>query len=139
LTRIKNLGDIEDYNSKFQVLATRMDGISDQKLMEAYMGGLKQDIKHEFFSRHPTNIMEAMQDPCHIQAKNKARHKSTTRAYNIDHVGGHKTIIPQPTRLTPHQMEDRRENGLCFNFDNKYSKGHKCNEKKVFYIDNEEE
>jgi hypothetical protein len=25
LTRIKHLGDIEDYNSKFQVLATRVD------------------------------------------------------------------------------------------------------------------
>jgi hypothetical protein len=47
--------------------------------------------------------------------------------------------VPQPTRLTPQQMDERRENGLCFNCDNKYSKGHKCSEKKVFYIDNEEE
>ena len=36
-------------------------------------------------------------------------------------------------------MDERREKGLCFNFDNKYGKGHKCSEKKVFYIDNEEE
>jgi hypothetical protein len=62
LTRIKHYGDIEDYNSEFQVLTTRVDGISDQQLLEAYMGGLKQDIKHEIFLRHPTNIMEAMQN-----------------------------------------------------------------------------
>jgi hypothetical protein len=81
LTRIKHLGDIEDYNSEFQVLATRVDNISDDQLLEAYMGGLKEDIKHELFLRHPANIMEAMQYVCHIPAKNKATHKSTIRAH----------------------------------------------------------
>ena len=46
---------------------------------------------------------------------------------------------PQPTRLTPQQLEERKAKGLCFNCDNKYSKGHKCGEKNVFYIDCEEE
>jgi hypothetical protein len=81
LKRIKHLGDIEDSNSKFQVLATRVDDISDQKLLEAYMGGLKQDNKHGIFLRHPTNIMEYMQSSHHIQSNNKATHKSTIGAY----------------------------------------------------------
>jgi carbamoylphosphate synthase small subunit len=41
--------------------------------------------------------------------------------------------------LTPQQLEERKEKGLCFNCDRKYSKGHKCGEKKLFYIDCEEE
>jgi hypothetical protein len=41
--------------------------------------------------------------------------------------------------LTPQQLEERKEKGLWFNCDNKYSKGHKCGEKKLFYIDCEEE
>jgi hypothetical protein len=81
LTRIKHLGDIEDYNSKFQVLATRVDDISDGQLLQAYMDGLKEDIKHELLLIHPENIMEVMQSTCHIQAKNKATHKSTSGAY----------------------------------------------------------
>jgi hypothetical protein len=48
-------------------------------------------------------------------------------------------LTPQPTRLTPQQLEERKEKGLCFNCDSKYSKGHKCGEKKLFYIDCEEE
>ena len=40
--------------------------------------------------------------------------------------------------LTPQQLDERRAKGLCFNYDIKYSKGHKCNEKKLFYIDCEE-
>jgi hypothetical protein len=41
--------------------------------------------------------------------------------------------------LTPQQMDEKRENRLCFNCDNKYNKGHKCGENKLFYIDYEEE
>ena len=36
-------------------------------------------------------------------------------------------------------MDETREKGLCFNCDRKYSKGHKCGEKKLFYIDCEED
>ena len=46
---------------------------------------------------------------------------------------------PQPTRLTHQQMDWIIEKGLCFSCDRKYSKGHKCGEKKLFYIYCEEE
>jgi hypothetical protein len=36
-------------------------------------------------------------------------------------------------------MDERRAKGLCFNCYRKYIKGHKCDEKKLFYIDYEEE
>ena len=51
-TRIKHLGDIEDYNSKFKVLTTRVDDICDENLLEAYMDGLKKYIKHDIFLTH---------------------------------------------------------------------------------------
>ena len=41
--------------------------------------------------------------------------------------------------MTPQQLEERRPNFLCFNCDRKYSKGHTCGEKKLFYIGYEEE
>ena len=85
--------------------------------------------------------MEAKKNDRHIQAKNKATHKSTSGAYtgSRDHFGAHKIIVPQPKRLTPQLMDESREKELCFNCDNKYSKGHKCGENKLFYIDCEEE
>jgi hypothetical protein len=59
------------------------------------------------------------------------------RHYNF---GFHKTSVPQLTRLTPQQaLDERRKKGLCFNCGSKYIKGHKCSEKKSFYIDYEEE
>eukprot|EP00253_Pinus_taeda_P028420 PITA_28420 len=47
--------------------------------------------------------------------------------------------LPQPTRLTPQKLEEKREKGPCYNCDSKYTKGHKCDEKKLFYIDCEED
>ena len=89
------------------VLATRVDNLSDEHLLEPYMGGLKEHIKHELFLRQPTSIVEAMQNARHILAKNKATHKSSIGIR--DRFGGHKTTIPQPTRSTPQQMDERRE------------------------------
>jgi hypothetical protein len=93
-----------------------VDDISDEKLLESYMGGLKKDIKHEIFLRHPINIMEAMQLAHHIQAKNKATHNTTIGEYieSKDHFGVHKTSVPQSIRLTPQQMNETREKRTMF-------------------------
>jgi hypothetical protein len=80
------------------------------------MCGFKQDIKHEIFLRHPTNIMEAMKNAHHIQDKNKVIHKSTIGAYTTtrDRFGGHNTSVPQTKRLTSQQMDERREKRTMF-------------------------
>jgi len=36
-------------------------------------------------------------------------------------------------------LKEKRAKGLCYNCDSKYTKGHKCAKKKLFYIDCEEE
>jgi len=36
-------------------------------------------------------------------------------------------------------LEEKGAKGLCYSCDRKYTKGHKCAEKKLFYIDCEEE
>ena len=41
--------------------------------------------------------------------------------------------------MTPQQLEERWAKVPCFNCDNKYNKGHKCGEKKLFYIECDEE
>jgi hypothetical protein len=54
--------------------------------------------------------MEAMQYARHIQAKNKATHKSTIGAYSgsTNHFAAHKKTLPQPTRISQKVMEERR-------------------------------
>jgi hypothetical protein len=52
------------------------------------------------------------------------------------------TITPRSTtshpplpikRLTPEELKERQENGLCFKYNEKYGPGHRC--KKLFMIE----
>ena len=47
--------------------------------------------------------------------------------------------LSPPRRLRPQQLEEKREKCLCYNCDRKYTNGHNCAEKKLIYIDGEEE
>ena len=72
-----------------------------------------------------------------IECKIMATRKPTTHIYRDGSVAAPR--LPKPTRLTPQQLEEKRATGLCYSCDSKYTKGHKCVEKKLFYIDCEEE
>ena len=63
-----------------------------------------------------------------VESKNMAMttRKALSNTYRKNNVPSSKP----PQRLTPQKLDERRAKGLCFNCDNKYSKGHKCNEKK---------
>ena len=62
-----------------------------------------------------------------------ATRKPTSHIYKYGSIAT--PILPQPTRLTPQQLEGKREKGICYSFDRKYTKGPKCAENKLFYID----
>jgi hypothetical protein len=49
-------------------------------------------------------LLEAMQFSHHIQAKNRA-----TYAGSRDRFGAHRETLPQPTRISPKEMEERRK------------------------------
>ena len=66
-----------------------------------------------------------------------ATRKPTTHNYEDESVIS--PSHPQPTRLTPQQLEEKREKGIYYNCDSEYTSVHKCVEKKLFYIYYEEE
>ena len=65
------------------------------------------------------------------------KRKLTTRNYKDGCIATPR--LPQPTSLTPQKLEEKREKGILYSCDSKYTKGHKCDEKKLFYIDCDEE
>ena len=74
-----------------------------------------------------------------VESKNlaMATRRTTPNIYRENNVLSYKPL--QPTRLKPQQLEEIKSNRLFFICDNKYNKVHKCGEKKLFYIDCEEE
>jgi len=94
-----------------------------------------EDTKSNTFFRATPQQLEREKGLCDILESKIMKH--TLHNYKDGSVVS--PSIPQPTRVTPQQLEEKREKGLCYNCDSKCTKGHKCAEKKLFYIEYEEE
>ena len=101
------------------------------------IGTLKDNIQHEVRILEPDSLEKSFRLARKIECKIMATRKLTTHIYKYGSVVTPR--FPKPTSLTPQQLEAKREKGLCYSCDRKYTKGHKCAEKKLFYIDCEEE
>ena len=64
---------------------------------------------------------------------------TTKKAFSNTYRENNVPSSKQPQRLTPQQLDERREKGLFFNCDSKYSNGYNFNKKKLFSIYCEEE
>ena len=115
----------------------RVTNIPEEHKIDVFIGTLKDNIQHEFRVWELDSLDKAFRLATKNECKIMATRKRTTHIYKD---GSFPTPrLPQPTRLTPKQLEEKREKGIFYNCDNKYTKGHKCAEKKLFYIDCEEE
>jgi hypothetical protein len=137
LINLQQRGPITEHIQQFQKLSLRVKNILEDNLLDLFMGTLKESIQHEVHLFEPKSLEHAFSMERKVESKNMATRRVVTNNYRENHAPS--PNLTQPTRLTPQQMDERREKGLCFNCDNKYSKGHKCGEKKLFYIDCEEE
>jgi hypothetical protein len=139
LINLKQKGSVTEHIENFQRLNIKVTDIPDEHLIDVFIGTLKDNIQHEVLLWEPKSLENAFKVARNVESKNMAMATRRTypNIYRENNAPSPKTH--QPTRLTPQQLEERKAKGLCFNCDSKYSKGHKCGEKKLFYIDCEEE
>jgi hypothetical protein len=99
------------------------------------MGTLKDNIRHELRILEQTSLKTTFKLARRVESKNMAMatNRFPSNTYKENNVPS--SNLPKPTSLTPQQISK----GICFNCDSKYNKGHKCGEKKLFYIDCEED
>ena len=137
LINLKQKGLVEEHIEDFQKLNIRVTDIPEEHRIDVFIGTLKDNIQHEFHIWEPDSLEKAFKLARKTECKIMARRKSTTHIYKDGSVATPR--LAQPTRLAPQQLEEKREKGLCYSCDSKYTKGHKYAEKKLFYIDCEEE
>ena len=105
-----------------------MEGIPDNKLLDLFIETLKDKIQHEVCLFEPTSLEKDFMVARKVVSKNftidtRMTTPNTSRKSNVLFANP-----SQPTRLTPQQLEERIEKGLCFNCGSKYTKGYKCGE-----------
>ena len=121
----------------FQKLNIRVTDIPEEHRIDVFIWNLKDNIQHEVRVLEPDSLEKAFRLARKIECKIMATRKPTTHFYKEGSVATPR--FPQPTRLTPQQLEEKIEKWLCYSCDRKYTKTHKCAENKLFYKDCEEE
>ncbi|KAH9308476.1 hypothetical protein KI387_036387, partial [Taxus chinensis] len=133
LAKLRQIGSVKDYIHHFQNLSLRVENITEENLNDLFLRGLKDHIEHEvcMFNPHKVSdsmIMERREEELFVSSRRQ--HFTYTRDRNT-----FAPALPRPVRLTPQQIEEKREKGLCFKCDSKFGPRHKCAENKLFYID----
>jgi hypothetical protein len=139
MINLKPKGSVSEHIENFYRLNIKATDILDEHLIDVFIGTLKDNIQHEVRLWEPKSLENAFKVARNVESKimAMATRRTNPNIYRENNAPSSKT--PQPTRLTPQKLEEIKEKGLCFNCDNRYSKGHKCGGKKLFYIDYEEE
>ena len=104
------------------MLSLIVDGIPNDRLLDLFIGTLKDNIQHDACLFEPTSLENAfmvarMVESKHLVMATKRTTANTSREIHVPYANP-----TQITRLTPQQMDEIREKDLCFNCDSKYSK-----------------
>ena len=90
----------------FQKLNIRVTDISEEHRIYLFIGTLKDNIQHEVRVLEPDSLEKAFRLARKIECKIMATRKPITHIYKDGSVATLR--LPQPTRLTPQQLEEKK-------------------------------
>lgn len=163
-------GSLETYNSKFLSLANRTDDVSEDAVVDCYIGGLVPSLKRDVLVQRPSTVISAMSlarlfvgsstsmppSPTAIadggsKPRSSYTPPSTTKSftpYSTPMSGTTKSTLPPllPTppippikKMSTAEMQIRREKGLCYTCDAKFTPHHRCPNKHLMLFHCEED
>ncbi|XP_014499211.1 uncharacterized protein LOC106760262 [Vigna radiata var. radiata] len=150
----------QEYYVKFTALANRVQGVTTEALLDCFIGRLKPDIRRDVIAQSPSTLIRSvslakfyeekyMTKPKHYQPYTTAKTLTPNTSQPI-----HQTIkstnlpplLPTPTtasttirnthikRITPAEMQLRREKWLYYRCEEKFSPTHRCPNKQYLLL-----
>lgn len=107
-----------------------------------FVSGLRESVRADVQTASPISLTEAVSFARLYEAKflsmrrtSIGEHHRSSSLSTTTHISPPQNSTTTPTikRLTPAEMQIRRDKGLCFNCDKKFVPGHRC--KRLFLID----
>ncbi|KAA8539824.1 hypothetical protein F0562_026516 [Nyssa sinensis] len=151
LTKLRQISTVKTYQEKFEELANKTNGLSEEFFVSCFVSGLKDEIKAGVQMFRPKNVSQAMglarlqEETIEALAK---KNRVFSKSYNSSLPTSSKSmeLAPKPMesatavkKMTQKELEERRMKGLCYGCDEKYFRGHVCKKKQLFMIEAEEE
>jgi len=108
---LKQKGSILEHIEEFQKLNIRVKYIPEEHRIDVFIGSLKDNIQHDVRLWELDSLEKAFRLARKMESKIMATRKHTTHNYKDGSVVA--PSLPQPTRLTPQKLEEKRAKGLC--------------------------
>ncbi|XP_041025505.1 uncharacterized protein LOC121265907 [Juglans microcarpa x Juglans regia] len=143
LSRIRQVGSLRDYQREFECLGNRVHGWMQRALVGTFMGGLKTDISDGIRMFKPQTLKEAislarMKDDQLTRQRRFTRPAPPTQAPQalppITRAAPPTPVVPM-RRLTWEEMQQRRSQNLCFNCNDRFTAGHKCQGPQILMLE----
>lgn len=141
LIRLKQTSTVEDYKSQFEALSNQLRGLAESYKLSCFLSGLQENIQFMVRMLNPTNL-HVVFGLAKMQEENVAALRRTARLGSVPTrlaIGPpsppEKRAIVPVQRLSPSQMKERRDKGLCYNCDEKWALGHNCKSARLFIME----
>jgi hypothetical protein len=120
LTKLQQVGTVRDYQLQFEQLLSRVGKLSIPHQLGCFVSGLKGELRTEVQALKSSTLTEAIGLARLYEARNQGTRKTRSQG-------------PVVKRLSPTELQVRRDRGLCFTCDERFILGHRC--KKLFLLD----
>jgi hypothetical protein len=160
LTECRRTGSVEDYSNRFQELLPRAGRLDEEQRVQLYTGGLLPPISQAVRILNPGTLVAAMSLARQVELMEHDRQQAV-----LPRPAARGPLPPPPPRpalaappqqlalpappaaadpgrrdgnhrrLAPTEMAERRRLGLCFNCDEKCTRGHNRFCKRIFFVD----
>lgn len=151
LSKVTQTSTVAAYQAAYETQANKVVGLPEWFLLEVFISGLREDIQQKVLKFRSPDIQEAMVLAKTIEAQilgSKSVYAGGSKKFS----GGSSSIYKKPfqplnnktlvgeenqgnppqskfpnfKRLNAVERRARREKGLCFDCDEKFSAGHRC-------------
>jgi hypothetical protein len=153
LTRLRQTSTVAVYKAQFEALSNRLRGISEQNKLSCFLSGLKDEIRLPLRMLNPLELSAAfglakLQEEYLLSTKKSVKpfgsafgpnkQQNWTPGSSSGQSGAQNSKNPSSSmpiqRISPEQMRERRQRGLCYNCDEKWNPSHKCQTPKIYLM-----
>ncbi|KAM1826857.1 hypothetical protein ACFX13_026164 [Malus domestica] len=145
LFKLRQTGTLKDYITESRHLATRTRDLGPVLLKSCFLGGLKKELKFDVKLLKPVTVHDAISIALQLDAKLTELKPFTPKSFQPPK---HLPLLPPPPlhpppkpgnfgvkKLSPVEIQGKRERGECWFCPAKWTPGHKCGLKQLLMLD----
>jgi hypothetical protein len=150
LADCRRTGSVADYQDRFQALLPRAGPLDEAQQVQLFTGGLRPPLSLDVQVRNPQSLAAAMSLARQLELREQYTPpppKGATRGL-LPSLAPRLALPASPAekaatpavmadgckRLSMQEQEERRRQGLCFNCNERYTRGHNRVCTRIFYI-----